>query len=177
MAYKQPSAGLPFKQLGSSPAKQPYDRSFKEVFKNPDPYSPKGGNWSPPASQYVSEYELSGTEGGDKQLKLDKAKKVAKKSGQKVVVDPKTNKATLKTTRLKKLKRVVGHPTVKKVIGKALKVLNPIAEAKFTYDLFSHGIKNVKEGKHKISKGHYKKGGKGYQKKDYSKSFNYGDKK
>ena len=34
-----------------------------------------------------------------------------------------------------------------------------------------------KEGKAKIPKGHYEKGGEGYQKKDYSKSFNYGDKK
>ena len=134
MAYKQKSSGLPFKELGSSPAKQRYDRTLKEVLKNPDPYSPKGGNWSPPASEYVSEYELSGTKGNDKQLKLDKAKKVAKKSGQKVVVDPKTKGATLKTTRLKKLKRIVKHPTVKKTAGKILsKVILPLTVADAAY--------------------------------------------
>jgi len=145
MAYKQPSSGLPFKQLGSSPAKQRYDRSFKEVLKNPDPYSPKGGNWSPPASEYVSEYELSGTKGSDKQKKLDKAKKVAKKSGQKVVVDPKTKKATLKTTRLKKLKRIVGHPTVKKTAGKVVsKVVLPLTVVDAAY---TAGVGNPKSAK------------------------------
>jgi len=121
MVFKMRSGNkVSFKNMGSSPAKQPYDRSFKEVWKNPDPYSSKGGNWSPPASEHVSEYELSGTQGDDKQKKLKKAKKVAKKSGQRVVVDSKTKKATLKTTRLKKAKRIIGHPTVKKTIGRAL---------------------------------------------------------
>ena len=122
MAFKLRSGNGPlkFKEMGSSPIKQPYDRSLKEVWKNPDPYSSKGGNWSPPASEYVSEYELSGTQGDDKQKKLKKAKKVAKKSGQRVKVDSKTGKAKLKTTRLKKAKRIIGHPTVKKTIGKVL---------------------------------------------------------
>lgn len=152
MAFKLKSSGLPFKELGSSPFKQPYDRSFKEVLKNPDPYSPKGGNWSPPASEYVSEYELSGTKGSDKQLKLDKAKKVAKKSGQRVVVDPKTKKATLKTTWLKKLKRIVKHPTVKKTAGKAIKLglksANLIGGALTAIEVGSkakHAIKGLKE--------------------------------
>ena len=132
----------PFKMKGhslpgpnqASPVKQRYDRTLKEVLKNPDPYSPKGGNWSPPASEYVSEYELSGKKGGDKQLKLDKAKKVAKKSGQRVVVDPKTKKATLKTTRLKKVKRIIKHPTVKKTAGKILrKVILPLTVADAAY--------------------------------------------
>jgi len=52
-----------------------------------------------------------------------------------------------------------------------------VGEALMAYDVLKHGVKNVKEGKAKIPKGHYEKGGKGYQKKDYSKSFNYGDKK
>ena len=115
MAFKLRSGNGPlkFKEMGSSPIKQPYDRSLKEVWKNPDPYSSKGGNWSPPASEYVSEYELSGTQGDDKQKKLKKAKKVAKKSGQRVVVDPTTKKAKLKTTRLKKAKRIIN--TISKV--------------------------------------------------------------
>ena len=122
MAFKLRSGNGPlkFKEMGSSPMKQPYDRTFMEVLKNPDPYSSKGGNYSPPASSYVSEYELSGTQGDDKQKKLKKAKKVAKKSGQRVKVDSKTGKAELKTTRLKKAKRIIGHPTVKKAIGKTL---------------------------------------------------------
>ena len=134
-----------FKNLGLSPLKQPYDRSLKEVWKTPDPYSPKGGNWSPPAGEYVHEHNLSGTEGSDKQKKLNKAKKVAKKSGQKVVVDPKTKKATLKTTRLKKLKRIVGHPTVKKTAGKILKrVAVPLAVADAAY---TAGMGNPKSAK------------------------------
>jgi len=84
----------------------------------------------------------------------------------------------------KNLRMGKGHSTITRnfsraaQLGKlAVKALNPIAEAKFTYDLFSHGVKNVKEGKAIIPKGHYGKGGEGYQKKDYSNSFNYGDKK
>jgi|11_taG_2_1085331.scaffolds.fasta_scaffold73863_2 hypothetical protein len=142
MAYKQ--KGFP-EHLGVSPMKQPYDRTFMEVLKNPDPYSSTGGNWSPPASEYVSEYELSGTQGDDKQKKLKKAKKVAKKSGQRVKVDPTTKKAELKTTRLKKAKRIVGHPSVKKTIGKILsKVALPAAVVEGAY---TAGMGNPKSAK------------------------------
>ena len=42
-------------------------------------------------------------------------------------------------------------------------------------ELMIHGAKQIKEGKAKIPKGYYKKGGKGYKKRDYSKKFNFGN--
>ena len=60
-------------------------------------------------------------------------------------------------------------------IGSRIVKTTPAAIATgFATKVFSHGIKNIKSGKAKIPKGYYKKGGKGYQKRDYSKKFNFG---
>jgi hypothetical protein len=74
---------------------------------------------------------------------------------------------------LKKSKKVakkgLGKTILKGVGNVAKRFLGPVGVALTTYDILKHGIKNVKEGKAKIPKGYYEKGGKGYQKRDYSK--------
>ena len=76
------------------------------------------------------------------------------------------------------VKKVARKKAAKKIGGKVLGKLIPgVGAGMMAYDVLKHGVKNVKEGKAKIPKGHYEKGGEGYQKRDYSKKVDYSKKK
>ena len=143
----------PFKEMGSSPVKQDYVSNIYDA------------KWNPSGN-----VDFSG-----------------KPYGKFKQVNPVNPTVRTATTTLKTQKNLIKKPILSKIkevgskilknVPKALKVATGVAEAKFTYDLAKHGIKNIKEGKAIIPKGHYQKGGEGYKKQDYSKSFDYSGKK
>ena len=155
MGYKQPSSGLPFKEIGSSPVKQKGD-NLKRIMSEKKALAKKTGTFYAPGAgpkvkvPNVKDFNVEGSSGAGKKI-LTKQEKRAK---------------------TKMLKQIV-----KKGAKKGISRLIPgVGGALLAYDVLKRGIKNVKEGKTKIPKGYYEKGGKGYQKRDYSKKFNFGNK-
>jgi hypothetical protein len=162
MAYKQPSSGLPFKEIGSSPAKQVVSGDASEAVKHYNKW--KADKYSKPnmkatSKGFATDWHLENKKAQN--VKLAKVKK------------PTSNLSRV-TNVFKNTPKQLAKLVTSKVASRTIPV---VGEALMAYDVLKHGVKNVIEGKAKIPKGHYKKGGKGYQKKDYSKSFNYGDKK
>ena len=75
------------------------------------------------------------------------------------------------------VKKIAKKKARKQLIKRGLSRLIPgVGAGLMAYDILKRGIKNVKEGKAKIPKGYYEKGGEGYQKRDYSKKVNYNKK-
>ena len=163
----------PFKQMGSSPAKaeiNPFVESMNKSFQgvkgttSPNP----NFNWtgSSAETEKFGKYQ--------NQPKTPKGFNIEGSSAEGPITADKYKAPNVKKPILSKIKDVGSK--ILKHGSKALRIINPLVEAKLTYDIISHGVKNIKEGKAKIPKGHYKKGGKGYKKRDYSKSFDYSSK-
>ena len=144
----------PFKQMGATPTKQP----------NPN------FNWTGSSA----EIQKFGKYQNQPKPTTPKGFNIKGSSVEGPITADKYKAQNVKKPILRKIKDVGSK--ILKHVPKALKIINPLAEAKLTYDIISHGVKNIKEGKAKIPKGHYKKGGKGYKKRDYSKSFDYSSK-
>ena len=131
-----------------------------------------------PAKQHAKSFNVKGSSGvpvgqdfekyakNVHEQKFDKFQ-TQRKAGKQFVKDLKTKGDLVSKKPTSKLSKVTQFVT--KHAPKVLKALNPLAEAKVTYDVFKHGIENIKEGKAKIPKGYYEKGGEGYKKRDYSK--------
>ena len=86
----------------------------------------------------------------------------------------KATRALDKANRAKNVLKNVAKKQVKKgvikTVGKvASRLLPGVGTVLLAADVLKHGVQNVIKGKAKIPKGYYEKGGKGYQKRDYSK--------
>ena len=86
----------------------------------------------------------------------------------------KATRALDKANRAKNVLKNVAKKQAKKgvikTVGKvASRLLPGVGTVLLAADVLKHGVQNVIKGKGKIPKGYYEKGGKGYQKRDYSK--------